>query len=144
MRGLRERTGERLRGLREGPARSPGPQGHPGAPEAPAQEGYGKPKADITPERLFQEAQNPGAAPLQVQTSSSSTTTIHGAQAQIRITDPAGTLEIVSQNGQRTMTATDPAGTVVFTGPVNTPEERAAVPEEWRKKLQSVRIKAGE
>lgn len=105
-------------------------------------EGFGRPGAAVDPERLLQEAKPNGGSEIRVQTQVG-TTTINGAQAHLRMKDAAGEIEVATEEGKRVLTARDPEGKVIFTGPVNTEEERAAVPEPIRKKLADIHIRQG-
>jgi serine protease Do len=103
-------------------------------------EGFGRPGAAVDPERLLQEAQPTGGAQIRVETQVGSTT-IDGAQAHLRLKDATGEIEVATEDGKRVLTARDSEGKVIFTGPVNTDEERAAVPEPIRKKLADIHIR---
>ena len=52
--------------------------------------------------------------------------------------DTDGEIEVTMRDGQRSLTAKNAAGETVFTGPIDTPEQRAAVPEPFRKKLNAI------
>lgn len=54
--------------------------------------------------------------------------------------DDEGSLEIHIEDGRRLLTAKDAAGAVLFDGPITTPEERAAVPEAVRKRLEQLEV----
>jgi hypothetical protein len=58
--------------------------------------------------------------------------------ARIVIRDDKGELELKSDGGQRTLTVKDPQNKVVFNGPVNTPEERKAVPADIMPRLEKL------
>ncbi|HEV7402136.1 MAG TPA: PDZ domain-containing protein [Chthoniobacteraceae bacterium] len=103
-------------------------------------EGFGRPGAAVDPERLLREAKPSGGAEIRVETQAGSTT-INGAQAHLRLKDASGEIEVATEDGKRVLTARDPEGKVIFTGPVNTDEERAAVPEPIRKKLADIHIR---
>ena len=103
-------------------------------------EGFGRPGAAVDPERLLQEAQPTGGAQIRVESQVGSTT-IDGAQAHLRLKDASGEIEVATEDGKRVLTARDPEGKVIFTGPVNSDEERAAVPEPIRKKLADIHIR---
>jgi serine protease Do len=60
------------------------------------------------------------------------------SNARIVLKDDAGEIEVNSENGKRTMVAKDAKGETVFNGPIDTEEQRKAVPEMFRKKLESV------
>ena len=52
--------------------------------------------------------------------------------------DSDGEIEITMRDGQRTLVAKNADGETVFTGPIGTPEQRAAVPEPFRAKLGTI------
>jgi hypothetical protein len=137
---LEEKMREFQKRLHEGRGREgfgrPGAALEGGSPEQFA----GQPGGPVDPERLLQEAQPTGGAQIRVETQAG-TTTINTAQAHLRLKDASGEIEVATEDGKRVLTARDPEGNVVFTGPVNTEEERAAVPEPIRKKLADIRIR---
>jgi hypothetical protein len=99
----------------------------------------GGPRAEVTPEEMLREAQPGGGSQVQV-VSQSGITTIDGAKSRLRLKDKDGEIEVVGENGSRTLTARDPQGNVVFTGPVDTEEQRKAVPENFRAKLDEIHL----
>jgi hypothetical protein len=103
-------------------------------------EGLAQPGGAVDPERLLSEAKPTGGAQIRVETQAGSTT-INGAQAHLRLKDASGEIEVATEDGKRVLTARDPEGKVIYTGPVNTDEERAAVPEPIRKKLSDIHIR---
>jgi hypothetical protein len=56
--------------------------------------------------------------------------------AQIVVSDTEHTLKVVVKDGKRTLTATDPDGTVLHEGPIDTPQQVEALPEAIRAKVQ--------
>ena len=58
--------------------------------------------------------------------------------ARIVIRDDKGELELKSDDGKRSLTAKDPSGKVLFSGPVNTPDERKAVPGDILPRLEKL------
>ncbi len=52
--------------------------------------------------------------------------------------DDTCTLELKIDDGQKVLTAKDPQGAVIFNGPINTPEERRALPESVRPRLEKI------
>jgi hypothetical protein len=100
----------------------------------------GRPNADINPERLLRAAQAASGARILVESDSGSTT-IDSSQARLHLKDSSGEIEVSAQNGKRVLTAHDADGKLVFTGPVNTEEERAAIPEPIRKKLAEIHVR---
>jgi hypothetical protein len=56
----------------------------------------------------------------------------------VTLKDESGEMEVRSENGKRTLTAKDAKGETVFNGPIDSEEQRQAVPEAFRKKLDKV------
>jgi len=65
-------------------------------------------------------------------------TMLHPGRSQIVSGDQAGSLELTIDNGQKELIAKDTKGTVIFSGPINTPEERQALPESVRPRLEKL------
>ncbi|MGJ8697560.1 MAG: S1C family serine protease [Verrucomicrobiaceae bacterium] len=57
------------------------------------------------------------------------------------LTDDQGTVEMRTTDGKSQVKLTDPNGTVLFEGPYTTEEEKAAVPEEYRERIESLGFK---
>jgi hypothetical protein len=111
--------GERDRMKRPGPERAPG----------------GVPSEDV-----LREARPGGGAQIKMY-NGNSVTTLDGAKARLLMKDNDGEIEVSVDNGKRMLTAKDPTGAVVFNGPVNTDEERDAVPKVFRKKLDEIQVR---
>ncbi|HEY2123943.1 MAG TPA: PDZ domain-containing protein [Chthoniobacterales bacterium] len=60
------------------------------------------------------------------------TTRIDLARAQIVFSDDKGELRLENNDGRRILTAKDPQGRLLFSGPVETPEDMAKLPAEVR------------
>lgn len=56
----------------------------------------------------------------------------------IELKDDVGALELVTKEGRRVLTATDPEGNVIFNGPVDTEEEKAKLPPEVSARLEKL------
>ena len=65
-------------------------------------------------------------------------TMLHPSTSRIVSSDEAGTLELKIDDGQKELTAKDAQGAVIFAGPINTPEERKALPESVRPRLEKI------
>jgi hypothetical protein len=103
----------------------------------------GEPGRDrIPPEDILREAKPGGGAQIQFQDSDTVTSTIDGAKARFIFKDKDGEMEVSSTNGQRVLIAKSPAGDVVFQGPVDTDDQLKAVPEDFRKKLDRIKIRS--
>lgn len=68
-------------------------------------------------------------------------TTIDLGKAQIVVTDPKGQMKIETVNGKKILTAKDPEGRLVFSGPVDTKEELDKVPVDVRERYDKVQQK---
>lgn len=53
-------------------------------------------------------------------------------------TDDQGSLEVVTKDGKKSLTAKDPAGKLIFDGPINTPDEKAKLPDGVRERLEKI------
>jgi len=57
------------------------------------------------------------------------------ANAKVRMKDESGELAVSSTDGRNQLTAKDAKGEIIFQGPIDTPEQLRALPEDIRKKL---------
>jgi hypothetical protein len=62
------------------------------------------------------------------------------SRARVTMRDREGEVELGVKDGHRTLTVKNPAGETVFTGAVDTPEQRDAVPEPFRGKLAALEM----
>ncbi len=68
-------------------------------------------------------------------------TTYDATKARLTLKDENGDIEVsVEEGGHRMLTARDDKGSVVFKGSIDTEEERKAVPEQFRDKLDRIKI----
>jgi hypothetical protein len=63
------------------------------------------------------------------------------ADAKVFIKDDNGEIEMSSKDGKRVVVAKDARGVVMFEGPIDTEEERKALPEKVRRKLDSIQVR---
>jgi len=60
------------------------------------------------------------------------------SQSQVMITDEEGTLEWTEKDGQKSLRATDSHGRVLFDGPIDSEDERNALPDEINERLNEL------
>jgi hypothetical protein len=63
------------------------------------------------------------------------------ADAKFLIKDESGDIEVSSKDGKRVLVARDAAGETIFNGPINTEQERKALPEDIRKKIDQIVVR---
>lgn len=59
-------------------------------------------------------------------------------EGALEFKDDRGSLRLVNEAGGKHLTVKDPAGQVSFEGPVDTPEQRAALPADVRERLERI------
>jgi hypothetical protein len=94
----------------------------------------------VPPEQILSEAKPGGGGQIKVY-NENSVTSWDGGKARLLLKDQDGEIEVSVDNGKRTLIAKNPKGETVFTGPVDTEEQRQAVPEQFRKKLDQLNIR---
>lgn len=62
------------------------------------------------------------------------------SRARVKMRDREGEVELGMKDGHRTLTVKNSSGETIFTGAVDTPEERNAVPEPFRGKLDALEV----
>lgn len=68
-------------------------------------------------------------------------TTIDLGKAQITVTDPHGEMRLEKVNGKKMLTAKDPQGRLLFSGPVDSKEELDKVPADVRQRYDKLEQK---
>ena len=81
-----------------------------------------------------------GAAQVQV-LEPNGTVTYNTANAKWLMKDDTGEVEVSSSNGQRQLIAKNAKGEIVFNGPIDTPEQLKALPEDVRKKIEVMEVR---
>lgn len=144
VRGFQEKMAEfqkRMQAWSKNPSSGPPPEAprlDPSAPNAPTpQRAPGAPR----PQDLLRQAQPGGAREVRVD-QDGNVTTWSTADASVVVKDDNGEVAVRTVDGHRVVTAKNPAGETVFTGPVDTDEQRQALPEPVRKKLAEIQIRA--
>src|SRR5205807_9745033 len=69
------------------------------------------------------------------------TTKIDLGKAEISYTDAQGEMKIEVADGKKLLTAKDPQGKLLFSGPVSTPEELNKVPADVRQRYEKLEQK---
>ncbi len=64
--------------------------------------------------------------------------TVNTGHSRIISDDDKGSLELSMRDGKKDLVAKGPNGDKIFSGPVNTPEERKALPAELRERLEKL------
>jgi hypothetical protein len=132
-RGYDDRTQEPQEHGKQGQI-SPSAEG-PQRPEAPSPDG-GQP---IPPEAILREVRPGGVARIHI-LQGDGNVTYNTANAKVFVKDTDGEIEITSTDGKRSLTARDAKGETVFEGPIDTEEQRKALPETIRKKLELIEV----
>jgi hypothetical protein len=132
---------ERMREWQKNPSSEP-PQ-MPQLPELPVEpRGSGRPDrpaepGGIRPADILRDLR-PGDRPGVRTEWSTGTSRWDTTRARVTMRDSDGELEMSIKDGKRVLTIKNPQGEVVFTGPVDSPEERRAIPEQYRSKLDTM------
>ena len=108
------------------------------APQPPAF----KPRAEleINPWDILREAQPGGAAQIHL-LQPNGTMTYNTASAKVLIKDEGGEMEVSMVDGKRTLVAKNADGVITFNGPIDTAEQRKALPEIIRNKLNQIEVR---
>ena len=102
----------------------------------------GGPGAEMPKPPEFQPSVEPGdvrpggAAPGRRLESRSTT-----ANAKVLMKDDSGEIEVTSTDGRRHLIAKNAKGETVFDGPIDTPEQVRALPEDLRKKVEAIEVR---
>jgi hypothetical protein len=93
----------------------------------------------IPPEDILREARPGGVAQIRL-FQPNATVTYNMANARVVMKDDAGEVEMTIQDGKRSLVARNAQGDTIFEGPIDTAEQRKAVPEDVRKKLEFIEV----
>lgn len=63
---------------------------------------------------------------------------VHPANSNIVFTDGEGELALTIKEGKKTLVAKDAKGAMLYSGPIDTPEQRAALPDKVRDRLEQI------
>ena len=84
----------------------------------------------------------PGGAPEVRTEQDGATTRWSTASARVAVKDESGEVVMSHENGHRVVTAKNAAGESIFTGPYDTEEQRRAVPENIRRRIEKLNVSA--
>ncbi len=85
----------------------------------------------------------PGALALPAPRASSSGKIQVQSGATMRMRDHSGCIEIKSSEGNKDITLRDPKGDIVWSGPWNTEQDKAAAPPEIRNRIEAMHLQDG-
>ncbi|HEY3898618.1 MAG TPA: PDZ domain-containing protein [Chthoniobacter sp.] len=91
----------------------------------------------IAPEDILREVRPGGAAQIRV-VQPNALVTYNVANAKLVMKDDTGEIELATRDGKRTLAARNAKGETIFDGPIDTEEQRKALPEDVRKKLEVI------
>ena len=91
----------------------------------------------IAPEDILREVRPGGAAQIRV-VQPNALVTYNVANAKLVMKDDTGEIELTTRDGKRTLVARNAKGDTIFDGPIDTDEQRKALPEDIRKKLELI------
>jgi hypothetical protein len=64
--------------------------------------------------------------------------TVNTGDSNMDFSDEKGSLELTIKDGKKELVAKDPKGKTIFSGPINTPEERKGLPPEVAERLKKI------
>jgi len=99
----------------------------------------GDPGPPIAPEDILREARPGGVAQIRV-VQPHATVTYNMANARLVMRDETGEIEMTTHDGKRSLVVRNAQGDTTFDGPIDTDEQRKALPVDVRKKLELVEL----
>ena len=94
----------------------------------------------VEPADILREVRPGGAAQVRV-LEPNGTVTYNTANAKVLMKDDSGEIEVSSSDGRRKLVAKNAKGEVIFDGPIDTPEQIKALPEDLRKKVETIEVR---
>lgn len=64
--------------------------------------------------------------------------TVNTGDSNMSFSDDKGSLELTIKDGKKELVAKDPKGATIFSGPINTPEERKGLPADVAERLKKI------
>ena len=98
-----------------------------------------KPGAEMPKPPEFHPSAEPEDIPREVRPSGSVTSST--ASAKVLMKDDSGEIEVTSTDGRRHLLAKNAKGETIFDGPIDTPEQLKALPEDLRKKVEAIEVR---
>ncbi len=113
------------------------------APQAPPPPEFGALPhlPPVPPMDILREAKPGGAAQIRVEQPQGGVVYNTG-RARVSIKDGDGEIEISMKDGRRVLVAKNKDGATIFDGPIETEEQRAALPGELREKIKRIDVRA--
>jgi hypothetical protein len=127
---------ERMRGWQRNPT-GDAPQ-PPALPGSEAQYAGGAP---ISPLDILVQTQPGGARQIRL-LQPNGAVSYYTSDAKLMLKDETGEVEVSTKDGKRVLIAKDTKGATIFDGPIDTEEQRKSLPEEVRKKLEMIQVRA--
>lgn len=93
----------------------------------------------IPPEDILREVHPGGVARIRLLRPDGAVT-YNMANARLVMKDDTGEIEMTTHDGKRSLTAKNAQGETIFDGPIDTEEQRKALPEDVRKKLETIEV----
>jgi hypothetical protein len=121
---------ERMRDWQKNPSAE-----KPQPPEPPATE----PTSGIRPEEILREVRPGGVAKIRL-LKPDGVVTYNTANARLVMKDDTGDVELTTHDGKRSLVARNAQGETIFDGPIDTEEQRKALPEDVRKKIELIEV----
>ena len=94
----------------------------------------------VEPADILREVRPGGAAQVRVLEPNGSVT-YNTANAKVLMKDDSGEIEVTSSDGRRKLVAKNAKGEVIFDGSIDTPEQIKALPEDLRKKVETIEVR---
>ena len=136
VRRLQEQARDYEKRIREYQERLKNWRGGPGAemPKPPEFRPSGEPPEHLREDRPGRGAPDHAPEPGR-------TVTRNTASAKTLMKDDSGEIEVTSTDGRRHLIAKNAKGETVFDGPIDTPEQIKALPEDLRKKVEAIEVR---
>lgn len=126
---------ERMRGWQKNPTAD-----MPALPPPPALADLDNGGFPINPADILLQAQPGGTREIRV-LQPNGAISYNTADVKLFLKDDNGGIELTTKDGKRVLVARDAKGETVFNGPIDTEEQREALPEDVRRKLETIHVR---